>query len=96
MATEQGETSIEYIHHHLTNLTFGQYADGGWGFAHNVEQIREMGLGMIFSLPPLGIFLGIYFGTGNLIVGAILGFSVHFVTLAFSARISKFLTLILS
>ncbi|MGY5151216.1 MAG: hypothetical protein ACW9XA_02990 [Candidatus Nitrosopumilus sp. bin_6a] len=53
-------------------------------------------LAMIFSLPPLGIFLGIYFGTGNLIVGAVLGFSVHFVTLAFSARISKFLTLILS
>ena len=53
-------------------------------------------MAMIFSLPPLGIFLGIYFGTGNLIVGAVLGFSVHFVTLAFSARISKFLTLILS
>ncbi|MDH5430851.1 MAG: hypothetical protein OEW78_03100 [Nitrosopumilus sp.] len=53
-------------------------------------------MAMIFSLPPLGIFLGIYFGTGNLIIGAILGFSVHFVTLAFSSRISKFLTLILS
>jgi hypothetical protein len=53
-------------------------------------------LAMIFSLPPLGIFLGIYFGTGNLIIGAILGFSVHFVTLAFSSRISKFLTQLLS
>ena len=53
-------------------------------------------MAMIFSLPPLGIFLGIYFGTGNLIVGAVLGFSVHFVTLAFSSRISRFLTLILS
>ena len=53
-------------------------------------------MAMIFSLPPLGIFLGIYFGTGNLVVGAVLGFSVHFVTLAFSSRISKFLTQILS
>ena len=53
-------------------------------------------LAMIFSLPPLGIFLGIYFGTGNLIVGAILGFGVHFVTLAFAGRISKFLTKIMS
>ncbi len=53
-------------------------------------------LGMIFSLPPLGIFLGIYFGTGNLLMGAVLGFVIHFVTLAFSARISKFLTQILS
>jgi len=53
-------------------------------------------MGMIFSLPPLGIFLGIYFGTGNLIVGAVLGFGVHFVTLAFSSKISKFLTQIMS
>ena len=53
-------------------------------------------MGMIFSLPPLGIFLGIYFGTGNLVIGAILGFGVHFVTLAFSSRISKFLTQIMS
>ena len=37
-------------------------------------------MGMIFSLPPLGIFLGIYFGTGNLVIGAVLGFGVHFVT----------------
>lgn len=48
-------------------------------------------LAMILSLPPLGLFLGIYFGTGNLIVGAIVGFGVHFVTLAFSSKISKFL-----
>ena len=53
-------------------------------------------MGMIFSLPPLGIFLGIYFGTGNLVIGAVLGFGVHFVTLAFSSKISKFLTQIMS
>lgn len=53
-------------------------------------------LAMIFSIPPLTIFLGIYFGTGNLAVGAILGFATHFVILAFSAKISKFLTQILS
>ena len=53
-------------------------------------------MAMIFSLPPLGIFLGIYFSTGNLVAGAVLGFAIHFVTLAFSGRISKFLTQILS
>jgi hypothetical protein len=53
-------------------------------------------MAMIFSLPSLGIFLGIYFGTGNLAAGAILGFAVHFITLAFSFRISKFLTQLLS
>ena len=53
-------------------------------------------MGMIFSLPSLGIFLGIYYGTGNIVVGAILGFGVHFITLAFASRISKFLTKIMS
>ena len=49
-------------------------------------------LAMILTLPPLGLFLGIYFLTGNLIIGAIVGFGVHFVILAFSSKISKFLT----
>jgi len=53
-------------------------------------------MGMIFSLPPLGIFLGIYFSTENIAIGAIIGFGVHFVILAFSSRISKFLTQIMS
>lgn len=48
-------------------------------------------LALIFTIPALVIFLGIYYGTGNLIVGAILGFGVHFATLAFSGRISKWL-----
>ena len=48
-------------------------------------------LAMIFALPALGIFLGIYYSTGDLLVGAILGFGVHFATLAFSGRISKWL-----
>ena len=53
-------------------------------------------MAMIFALPSLGLFLGIYFVTGNLIVGAVVGFGVHFVILAFSNRISKFLTKIMS
>ncbi len=48
-------------------------------------------LAIIFAIPALVIFLGIFYGTGNLIVGAILGFGVHFATLAFSSRISKWL-----
>jgi len=53
-------------------------------------------MGMIFALPPLGIFLGVYYGTGNLIIGAVLGFGIHFVTLAFAGRISKFLVRVMS
>ncbi len=52
-------------------------------------------LALILTVPGLGIFLGIYYGTGNLIVGAVIGFSLHFVTLAFSGRISKRLVRVL-
>lgn len=53
-------------------------------------------LAMIFALPPLGLFLGIYFLTGELIIGAIIGFGLHFVILAFSGKISKVITKIVS
>jgi hypothetical protein len=53
-------------------------------------------LAMILTLPPLGLFLGIYFLTGNIIVGAILGFGSHFIILAFSSKISKLLSNVMS
>jgi len=53
-------------------------------------------LAVIFAVPALGIFLGIYYSTGDLLVGAILGFGIHFATLAFSGRISKWLVKIQS
>ncbi len=36
-------TSREYITHHLTNLTYGQHADGTWGLAHSGAEAAEMG-----------------------------------------------------
>jgi len=56
----------------------------------------SISMALIFALPSLGVFLGIYYGTGNLIVGAVLGFGIHFVTLAFSSRISKYLNKIMN
>ena len=53
-------------------------------------------LALIFTLPALGIFLGIYYGTGNLVLGAVLGFGAHIVALVFSGRISKFLIKIMN
>ena len=41
--SSEGLTSTAYIKHHLTNMTFGQHADGSWGLAHNAEEIKEMG-----------------------------------------------------
>jgi hypothetical protein len=53
-------------------------------------------LALLLSIPPLGIFLGIYFSTGNIIVGAVLGFGVHFIILLFSEKISRGLVKITS
>ena len=36
-------TTDEYIGHHLTNLTYGRFESGEWGFAHGQEDIAEMG-----------------------------------------------------
>jgi len=43
MAGSETLTSGEYIKHHLTNLTFGQFPDGHWGVAHSAEEAKEMG-----------------------------------------------------
>ncbi|GMR06708.1 MAG: F0F1 ATP synthase subunit A [Gammaproteobacteria bacterium] len=58
-------TSSEYIKHHLTNLTYGQHADGSWGLAETAEQAKEMGfwalnvdtLGFSILLGALFLFL---------------------------------------
>ncbi|TVO76816.1 F0F1 ATP synthase subunit A [Sedimenticola selenatireducens] len=59
-------TSSEYIRHHLTNLTYGQHADGTWGIAHSAEEAKEMGFWaihvdtMFWSILLGALFL--YFG----------------------------------
>lgn len=65
MATEYAD-STEYIAHHLTNLTYGQFPNGEWGFAHSQEEIASMGfmsinVDTLFWSVSLGlIFLGIF------------------------------------
>jgi F-type H+-transporting ATPase subunit a len=43
MAGSEALTSGEYIKHHLTNLTFGQFPDGHWGFALTKDEVAQMG-----------------------------------------------------
>jgi len=56
-------SSAEYIEHHLTNLTYGQHADGHWGFAHSAGEAAEMGFwainvdSMLFSIGLGVLFL---------------------------------------
>jgi hypothetical protein len=44
-------------------------------------------LAMIFALPPLVIFIGLYQSGVNIGIAAGLGFGVHFATLAFAKRL---------
>ena len=51
-------TTEEYIQHHLTNLTFGQKADGSWGFAHSAAEAAEMGF-MSINVDSMGWSIGL-------------------------------------
>ncbi|WP_190600389.1 F0F1 ATP synthase subunit A [Candidatus Vesicomyidisocius sp. SY067_SCS001] len=61
-STNEVITSGSYIKHHLQNLTYGQFPDGYWGFAHTSEQAKEMGF-LAVHLDTLGVsfVLGILF-----------------------------------
>lgn len=50
--------SGEYIKHHLTNLTYGQKADGSWGIAHGADEIAEMGFWSI-NLDSMAFSIGL-------------------------------------
>jgi F-type H+-transporting ATPase subunit a len=66
MNSETELTSDAYIQHHLTNLVYGRHAEGGWGFAHSPEEIKEMGFWsinvdtMFWSLTLGFVFLAIF------------------------------------
>ena len=37
------DSPAEYIQHHITNLTYGQFPDGTWGFATTKEEVAQLG-----------------------------------------------------
>ena len=58
---EQGLTSAEYIHHHLTNLTFGNSGQG-WKVAETAQEAKAMGFNAIhLDSMAWSIGLGIFF-----------------------------------
>jgi hypothetical protein len=46
-------------------------------------------LALILALPGIIALLIIYYNTNNLLLAAIIGFTIHYITLAFSIRISN-------
>ena len=63
----EGQTSSEYIKHHLQNLTFGKFPEGHerageWGLAHNSLEAKEMGFWAIhLDTMFWSIILGVLF-----------------------------------
>ncbi len=49
-------------------------------------------IALIMTLPPLGIFLAFHYNDGNILVGTVVGFGLHFVLLALSERVSNALS----
>jgi hypothetical protein len=49
-------------------------------------------LALILTIPPLTIFIAIFHNSGNLLMGAVIGFGIHFVLFSLSGRISSFIT----
>ncbi len=62
----ENQTSGEYIQHHITNLTYGQFPNGSWGIAHTPEEIKSMGFfaihvdTMLWSLGTGLVFLALF------------------------------------
>ena len=49
------------------------------------------GLAVILTVPSILIFMFFFLNFDNIIAGAVIGFGLHFILLAFSEKISKFL-----
>ena len=49
-------------------------------------------LALILTIPPLAIFIAVFQTSGNLLMGVVIGFSIHFILFSQSVRISSFIT----
>ena len=49
-------------------------------------------LALILTIPPLAIFITVFQTSGNLLMGVVTGFGIHFILFSQSVRISSFIT----
>ena len=52
-------------------------------------------LAVILTLPALGVFIAVSQNSGNILIGSVIGFGLHFLLLSTSGRISSVLSSIL-
>lgn len=73
------QRTLKFSAQRLDNMTPELMAKSAW---------VSTGMALIFSLPPLGLFIGLYGMEMHIGVAAGVGFGVHFTTLAFARRIA--------
>ena len=76
-----------YFQHRFDNITPELLVKGAW---------VSTALALILTIPALMTFIGLYYSTGSVLFGAFVGFSLHFVTLAFATKIANVLETLFS
>lgn len=76
-------TKLAYVNHPLDNLTPDFMVKSAW---------VSTAIALILTLPPLGLFMAIFQTTGNLLLGATVGFGLHFMLIVLSTKISSALS----
>jgi len=69
-----------YFQNRIDNITPELIVKGAW---------VSTALALILTIPGLVIFIGLYYAIDSVILGAFLGFSLHYASFAFATRITK-------
>jgi len=68
-----------YFQNRYENITPELMVKGAW---------VSTAFALILTIPALLSFIGVYHATASVVLGALLGFSIHFLTLAFATRVT--------
>jgi hypothetical protein len=74
---------LTYVNNPLNNLTPDFMVKSAW---------VSTAIALILTVPPLGLFLAIFQTADNLLLGVTVGFGLHFLLIALSAKISSALS----
>lgn len=83
------DTPVEYIQHHLSNLTFGKHPEHGWMLAEKSSQAAEMGFWaihvdtMLWSILMGVLFLFVFKKAANAATAGVPGGLQNFVEICF-------------
>jgi hypothetical protein len=80
-------------HLHKTRVTFVNHGSDVFTPEIMVKSFWvSTSLALILTIPPLAIFIAIFQSSGSLLIGAVIGFGLHFVLFSLSGKICSFMT----